>query len=171
MVRGMATGGSSLIYCGTATRPADFIEARTGIDLQPLADQFIEELGVAPLPDSLVGESAVRIMESAQALGLDWQLLPKFIDPAKCVPNCGECMLGCRREAKFTARRFVNQARELGLVLRPRTRVGPGRHRGRPGRGRQRAGARRRVRGARRKGRPRRRRPGDAGDPEAVRGR
>ncbi|MBU2549529.1 MAG: FAD-dependent oxidoreductase [Proteobacteria bacterium] len=123
MVRGLATGGSSLIYCGTATKPAAFIRERTGIDLDPLADQFIEELGVAPLPDSLVGESALRIMESAQRLGLEWQLLPKFIDPSKCVPHCGECMLGCRREAKFTARRFVNEARTMGLTLRPKTRV------------------------------------------------
>ena len=42
MIRGITTGGSSLIYCGTATKPAAFIKEQTGIDLQG------EALGILP---------------------------------------------------------------------------------------------------------------------------
>ena len=123
MIRGITLGGSSLIYCGTATKPAAFIKERTGIDLMPLADEFEEELGIAPLPDSLIGDAAKIIMEAANALGIDWKPLPKFINPEKCVRDCGECMLGCKRGAKWTAREFVRQARDLGADLYTRTRV------------------------------------------------
>ena len=118
MVRGIATGGSSLIYCGTATRPAAFIKRQTGIDLGPLAEEFERELKIAPLPERLVGDAARRIMDAANALGINWELLPKFIDPEKCVPDCGECMLGCRRGAKWSSRFFVREAQSLGLTLR-----------------------------------------------------
>ncbi|HUT53830.1 MAG TPA: GMC family oxidoreductase N-terminal domain-containing protein [bacterium] len=117
MVRGITTGGSSLIYCGTATKPAAFIKEQTGIDLMPYADAFEEELGVAPLPERLIGDGARRIMEAARALGIDWQPLPKFINPDKCVRDCGECMLGCKRGAKWTSREFVKQAQGQGMTL------------------------------------------------------
>jgi choline dehydrogenase-like flavoprotein len=123
MIRGITTGGSSLIYCGTATRPAAFIQERTGINLQPYADEFEEELGVRPLPDRLVGDAARRMMEAANAIGINWQLLPKFINPDKCVPDCGECMLGCKRGAKWTSREFIKQAQQMGLTLMTRVRV------------------------------------------------
>lgn len=117
MVRGITTGGSSLIFCGTATKPAPFIKEQTGIDLGPIADALEEELGIQTLPDRLVGDAAARIMEAARSLDIDWQLLPKFINPDKCVRDCGECMLGCARGAKWTAREFVKEAREKGAEL------------------------------------------------------
>ncbi|MFO8058453.1 MAG: FAD-dependent monooxygenase, partial [bacterium] len=51
MVRGLTTGGSSVLYCGTATRPAAFIKEQTGIDLMPFADELEEELGIRTLPE------------------------------------------------------------------------------------------------------------------------
>ena len=123
MIRGITTGGSSLIYCGTATRPAAFIKTQTGIDLLPYADAFEEELGIGPLPERLVGDAARRIMDAANALGIDWQLLPKFINPEKCVRDCGECMLGCKRGAKWTSREFIQQARQMGMLLQTRVKV------------------------------------------------
>ncbi len=123
MVRGMTTGGSSLIYCGTATRPAAFIKEQTGIDLAPLADEFEEELGIQTLPEHLVGDAARRIMDAACELGIDWQLLPKFINPDKCERDCGECMLGCRKGAKWTSREFVKEARKMGMELHIKTSV------------------------------------------------
>ncbi len=117
MVRGITTGGSSLIYCGTATRPAAFIKEQTGIDLDPFADEFEEELKVAALPEELLGDGAKRIMDAANEIGIKWDLLPKFINPEKCVRDCGECMLGCSRGAKWTSREFVTQARDMGMDL------------------------------------------------------
>jgi len=123
MIRGITTGGSSLIYCGTATRPAAFIKERTGINLLPYADEFEEELGIGPLPERLVGDGARRIMEAANAIGINWQLLPKFINPEKCVRDCGECMLGCKRGAKWTSREFIKQAQQMGMTLLTRVKV------------------------------------------------
>jgi choline dehydrogenase-like flavoprotein len=123
MIRGITTGGSSLIYCGTSTRPAAFIKEQTGIDLEPFAEAFEEELGVAPLPDRLIGDAARRIMDAANAVGVKWEPLPKFIDPQKCVAGCGECMLGCKRGAKWTSREFIEQAQALGMTLYPRVKI------------------------------------------------
>lgn len=123
MVRGITTGGSSLIYCATAARPPAFIKEQTGIDLIPYAEAFEKELGVAPLRDRLVGRAATRIMGTANALGMDWRLLPKFINPDKWRPDCGKCMLGCTRGAKWTARDFLKEARAMGMELRTRARV------------------------------------------------
>jgi len=123
MVRVISTGGSSLIYCGTATRPAAFIKEQTGIDLMPYADAFEEELHIGPLPEHLIGDGATRIMEAAKALGMDWNPLPKFINPSKCVRDCGECMLGCAKGAKWTSREFVKEAQKGGMELRTSMRV------------------------------------------------
>lgn len=123
MIRGIAVGGTTLLYCGTATKPASFIKAQTGIDLMPYAEAFEKELNVGPLPERLVGDSARRIMEGANRIGIDWQLLPKFINPDKCEVNCGNCMLGCKTGAKWTAREFVRQAQMMGMDLIARASV------------------------------------------------
>jgi len=121
MVRGLTVGGSTYLYCGTATRPAAFIKEQTGIDLAPYADEFEEELGIATLPDELVGDAAKRMMDAANSIGIDWKLLPKFIDPEKCKRDCGDCMLGCKTGAKWTSRQFVQQAKEAGMDLMIKT--------------------------------------------------
>ena len=123
MVRGITTGGSSLMYCGTATVPAPWIKEKTGIDLGPIADETIEELNIRPLPERLVGQGAKTIMKAALELGMDWKLLPKFVNPDKCVPDCGVCMLGCPHGAKWTSREYIKQAQEYGADLLTNTSV------------------------------------------------
>jgi choline dehydrogenase-like flavoprotein len=123
MVRGITTGGSSLIFCATATRPAAWIKEKTGIDLDALADETEEEIGIRPLPEKLMGEGARRIAEAARSLGIDWQPLPKFINPEKCLPDCGDCMLGCKTGAKWTARDYIKEAVLKGLELRTRVQI------------------------------------------------
>ncbi len=123
MIRGITTGGSSMLYCGTATRPAPFIKEQTGIDLNPYADEFEEELGIGPLPERLVGDAAKRMMDAARELNIDWDLLPKFINPEKCEPDCGDCMFGCKKGAKWTSREFVYESQEKGMRLFNRVKV------------------------------------------------
>ena len=123
MIRGITTGGSSLLYCGTATRPVDWLKEKTGIDLMGYADEFEKELGIDVLPGHLVGDSARRIMEAAQELGIDWELLPKFINPDKCEANCGECMYGCKKGAKWTSREFVYESKGMGMDIFSRVKV------------------------------------------------
>jgi choline dehydrogenase-like flavoprotein len=81
------------------------------------------ELPMAPLPDSLVGPMAARIMQAARALSLDWRKLDKMIRPEACRRGCWRCVTGCPFGAKWTARDFVDEARRHGAVLHERARV------------------------------------------------
>jgi choline dehydrogenase-like flavoprotein len=42
--------------------------------------------------------------------------MPKFIDPQQCKP-CGECALGCKRNAKWTSRTYLEEAIQSGARL------------------------------------------------------
>ncbi len=117
MVRGVTTGGSSMMYLGCAHTPDPKMWQPFGFDLQPEADEIKEELNVAPLPDHLIGPGSTVIMQAARDLGYDWEKIPKLIDPSKCVTDCNECIFGCKRGAKFHARDWALDAVEHGATL------------------------------------------------------
>ena len=60
---------------------------------------------------------AQKIMASAQALGLNWQKLDKFIHMDTCRTNCHRCTYGCPYGAKWTARNPLEAAIEQGAQL------------------------------------------------------
>lgn len=115
--RALTTGGSSVIYCGTAVSPPNWIEAKYGIDLNEFVEEARQEIGIKPLPNRLVGPAARRIMEAARDLGLNWNPMDKFIDGDKCELKCPHCMLGCTRGAIWTARKYVQEAVDSGATL------------------------------------------------------
>jgi heterodisulfide reductase subunit A-like polyferredoxin len=39
----------------------------------------------------------VLLLEAANNAGYHWERLDNFIDPARCLEDCGDCMLGCKR--------------------------------------------------------------------------
>ena len=117
MIRGVTTGGSSMLYLGSAHTPDPEMWKPFGFDLQAEADEVREELNVAPLPDKLIGPGSTLIMNTARELGYDWQKIDKLIDPSKCVPDCNECMFGCKRGAKFHARDWALDAVKHGATL------------------------------------------------------
>jgi choline dehydrogenase-like flavoprotein len=117
IIRALTTGGSSLIYGAVATPPPAWMQSDYGIDLEKDAAAVQEELGVRITPDRLLGPGVRRIMQAANGLGIDWQPFPKFVDFDRCVPDCADCMLGCRRDAKWTARRFIDLAKTDGCTL------------------------------------------------------
>ena len=80
MIRGVTTGGSTMLYLGSAYTPDPDMWKPFGFDLQPEADEIKEELNVGPLPDKLIGPGSSLIMKAAQDLGYDWQKIPKLID-------------------------------------------------------------------------------------------
>lgn len=123
VLRAITTGGSSLVFCGTAVRPPFAMFEKHGVDLKPAVAELDRELPLNPLPPHLVGAAARRIMNAAQDLGLEWGLMNKFIRPEKCVPECGACMLGCKREAKWTSREFVRDAAAAGARVLNRVAV------------------------------------------------
>lgn len=117
LVQGITPGGSSAINFATAIAPPLPLFAKYGIDLQPALDALRLELPMAPLPDPLIGPMAKRIMQSAKALGHNWQKLDKMIYPDKCRAGCWRCTYGCPFGAKWTARNFLDEAIEHGAEL------------------------------------------------------
>ena len=116
-VRALTTGGSTLLTCGTFREPAPFIKESLGIDLTEETAVVKRELGAQPLPDRLLKGTPALFMEAADSLGYKWQVFDKFIDAKKCREGCSACMLGCPTGAKWTARRFVDDAVEAGATI------------------------------------------------------
>ena len=123
LVAGITAGGSSAINFATAAPPPRAMFERYGIDLAPALAQLGAELPMAPLPDSLVGPMAARMMTAARAMGLDWHKLDKMIRPDSCRSGCWRCVYGCPFGAKWTARDFLDEACALGAQLVERARV------------------------------------------------
>ena len=111
LVRGIRTGGTSVLYYGTAYDPPAGVFAKVGIDLSREVEELKRELRIAPLKDELIGPVAQKIRESAVNLGYDWRKLDKFIDQDLCAP--GHFPFG----AQWNATCYVNDAVESGAVL------------------------------------------------------
>ncbi len=109
-------GGASNIAAGSALPPPKKVFDPVGIDLSKEAEEARKDLWINPLPDELIGENNLRLMEAANSLGYHWQKMDKFIDASKCTGS-GNCMLGCRTGAKWTARVFGDEAVAGGADL------------------------------------------------------
>ncbi len=118
IIRAITTGGSTILYCGSAAPPPEWLRTKYGIDIRDEIEETISELKIKPLPDELIGETARRIMNSANELGYKWEILPKFMDITRCKFNCSaSCMVGCTCGAKWTAREYIKQALDGGAKL------------------------------------------------------
>ena len=116
-------GGATFSFCGVALDPPYDKFSANGIDLREDVAEIKEELGIAPLPDRLIGPMSRRIMDSAQSLGISWQKIPKFIDSSKCHSGCWRCMYNCPDGAKWTARRFAIEVLDNGGVFKTNANV------------------------------------------------
>lgn len=117
VARAMLTGGSTMITCGTSARPPKGIFEKHGIDLNPYFEPAEKDLRVTTLPDETIGEGTLAMMEAGNRLGMKWQKLEKFIDPEKCEPRFCNCMLGCPKEAKWTSREYLEDAKRNGAEI------------------------------------------------------
>lgn len=125
IIRPIMVGGATSMYCGCASPPPEWLASRYGVDLQADVAHFVDELGIAPLPEELLGAASTRLADAGRALGQDWRPQAKFVRPARSRRfDCGaKCMLGCRCGAKWSAAEFVDDAVEAGARLRTRARV------------------------------------------------
>ncbi len=117
IMRGVTTGGSSMIYLGTAHDPDPDMWRPFGFDLKTEAAERKEEIGVAPLPDRLIGSGAHCVGKAARDLDYDWGKLNKFIDADQCVEDCNLCIYGCHHGAKWHARDWIMEAVDQGATL------------------------------------------------------
>ncbi|MBT4265489.1 MAG: GMC family oxidoreductase [Deltaproteobacteria bacterium] len=123
VVRAITTGGSTMIFCGTAFDPPIEMFKSYGVDISAEAEEMKNDLPIAPLPDELMNVGPQVFLESAGDLGYDVHKLNKFIDSSKCKKECQLCMYGCPFGAKWDARSFVEQAMENGAELITRAKV------------------------------------------------
>ncbi|WP_300012592.1 FAD-dependent oxidoreductase [Pseudonocardia sp.] len=106
VLRGVTLGGSSMYYFGSAWEPPLDVLRAHGLDLGSDVDALRTELAPAALPRELMGPRATRLLDSARALGLDWQPVPKFVDQHRLRRDG----LGAFGAARWTAREFVDDA-------------------------------------------------------------
>ncbi len=117
VMRGVTTGGSSMLYLGTAYDPDPEMWTPFGFDLKEEAEERKKELAVGPLPDRFIAPGVHDISRAAQDLGYCWDKINKFIKPDKCVEGCNICLYGCPHGAKWHARDWVLEALSHGATL------------------------------------------------------
>lgn len=105
---GMA-GGATVVSCANGVPCLEKELADLGADISAELREVSEELNVEPAADELMGEGATRIGAAAQGLGYRMVRMPKYIDPRRC-DCCAQCVLGCRRGAKWSALSYLDEA-------------------------------------------------------------
>lgn len=117
MVRGLTTGGSSVFYYGTAFPVAHEMFKKHGIDVHKEETEARKELPIGPLKDEMVTPMARRIMESARALGYNWNKLEKFMYQDRWRPGYRFGYYGDAHRVKWSAKMDVEEAVAEGAVL------------------------------------------------------
>ncbi len=114
-VVGRAVGGTTALATGNALRYDRYL-ADIGIDLDA---EFAElETEVPQTTEHRAGWSELteRLFTAFEEVGLDPQVTPKFMDDASRCVACGNCVLGCKYGAKWTADRLISDADGVTVV-------------------------------------------------------
>jgi choline dehydrogenase-like flavoprotein len=123
LVRGIATGGSTVFYYATCFPvPLDMLKSY-GVDITAEIQEARKELPIAPLKDEMLGPMAGRIMESALDLGYKWRKLDKFMYQDRWKPEYPFSHYGDPNGVKWSARMYIDEALANGAELIDRARV------------------------------------------------
>jgi len=114
--RTLMAGGSTVVSCGNATRCLEDELAGFGIILDSDFAEAESEMRVAPISETLLSDGSKAIRRAANELGYEMKLMPKFVDPEKCM-KCGQCVFGCPRDAKWTALDYLDEATASGAEI------------------------------------------------------
>ena len=115
-------GGTAVVSCGNMVRLPLGMFAKHGIDLGPFYELAEEEVGLNPVPDKHLILGTKAIMQASKRLGLDMRPMPKGMSPSAKCDLCGDCVLGCKRGAKWDPRSLINRAND-NIDIMPDTRV------------------------------------------------
>lgn len=116
LYRTIMAGGSTVVSCGNATRCLEEELANFGINLDEEFTEAESEMNVLPIDKKLLSEGSEKIMWASKELEYQMELMPKFINPNKC-KACGQCCLGCAKDAKWTALNYLEEARQNGADI------------------------------------------------------
>jgi len=123
MVRGITCGGSTVHFYATCYPvPLEMLK-KYGIDVSKEVEEMRHELPIATLKDEMVGPMAMRIMDSAQDLGYNWQKLDKFMYQDRWKPEYPFGHYGDPHGVKWSARMYLEQAMTHGAQLIGRAKV------------------------------------------------
>jgi len=114
--RTLMAGGSTVVSCGNGTRCLERDFSDFGIALDREVGEAEAEMRLAPIDENLLSDGSHVIAEAAHDLGYEMEPMPKFIDPAKC-KTCGQCVMGCPNDVKWTATRYLDEAVEAGADI------------------------------------------------------
>lgn len=116
-------GGTTIVSCGNMARSLEGELASLGINLE---DEFLEaekDIKVKPLAKKRIVTGTKVINDTANKLGLNMVQMPKGMKKAVDCDLCGDCVLGCHREAKWDARIYVDLAIKNGAKLLYSTKI------------------------------------------------
>ncbi len=120
--RTFMAGGASVVSFSNLKRCMQGVFEKKGLDLHEEFQEAERDLGIITLPEKLMSEGSLKIMEAAQALGYKMVPMTKAIDPDKC-QRCGQCILGCVHGAKWSSLNFLREAQNKGADVVFRTQV------------------------------------------------
>jgi choline dehydrogenase-like flavoprotein len=115
-MRALTTGGTTALYFGVAAPPPLDTFSSLGVDITKEYEEAQKELPVDYLPDELYGPQAIKLRDSAEALGHSWEKQLMLLDLSKC-------QSGYSYEAKWKAKSYVDDALEEGATLKTRAKV------------------------------------------------
>ena len=121
LVRGLTTGGSTVLACGNLVR-ADRGLREIGLDLTEEYQELESEIKTETIPKETWRPVTRNMYESAEKLGLNPQPTPKSLDIVRC-SYCGLCELGCKMGARWDSREFLKEAVKEGAVLKSKSPV------------------------------------------------
>ncbi|MDA3900720.1 MAG: GMC family oxidoreductase N-terminal domain-containing protein [Spirochaetes bacterium] len=114
--RSFGVGGSSAIMCSNAVSLTKDEIDKIGLDIHKEIEESKDEYGVSCV-NYPPGKASSKIMESANSLNYEMKLMPKFTGKNRCV-SCGDCILGCKYKAKWTAVEMLNSADSEKIVIK-----------------------------------------------------
>ncbi|CAB3765854.1 putative GMC-type oxidoreductase [Paraburkholderia humisilvae] len=115
-VRALTAGGSTAMYFGVVNDPPLDVFRALGIDLAGDFAAVRAELPIAPLPDALLSPQARHLADAARSLGHAWRKYDMLVDASRCAS-------GYAYDAKWKARRYVEDAMRDGATLVVRANV------------------------------------------------
>ena len=109
-------GGSTMVACCNLVRSQERTLAELGVTLDAEFAAAEDEIGISPLDDRLMSPGSRRLQWAADELGYHFQPMPKCIMADRC-RQCGQCTLGCRHDAHWSALDYLRDATDHGAEV------------------------------------------------------